>query len=121
MPMGSNNNNLQALEKELTTSEFYTSKGIYSIDDESIMTYIFQTYPDFELTFDTPVTKDDEKNLRNILLEIVSNKPFIQEIMKRYSVDIQEIFRVICKKYSFIFNSILYIRKIQSILSENAY
>ena len=112
---------ITTLAENLVSKIFYSSASISSIDDEIILGYIFKRFPDFRLPADLKITKELEKNLRLKLIDIMSDKEFIFDLMDRHEIGIQDIFRVICKYYSFIFNSIIYIKKLQKIIEDNGY
>ena len=93
---------------------YYTSeKHIRKMDDAFIISKIIEKYPDFG-------NKDDENSLKQIFSVIVSDSKFINELLKKYDLTVKELFSIIYRNYSFIFNS-AYTSKIRKLISGRSY
>ena len=93
---------------------FYTSdKQIRKMDDMLIIARIIEKYPDFS-------RMDDENTLKQVFSVIVSDTKFIHELMDDFDVNVKELFSIIYRRYSFIFNG-CYTTKIQKLISGRAY
>lgn len=95
-------------------SFYYTSdKQIRKLDDKFIMSKIIEKYPDF-------IGNKSENIIKQVFVAITSDIKFIDELSKKLDMTIFDIFKVIYRNYSFIFNK-CFINKIQKIIKANGY
>jgi hypothetical protein len=93
---------------------FYTNeKQIKRMDDDIILSKIVEKYPDF-------VPDNDENTLKQTLSVIVNDSKLITEVVEYFGINALELFSIIYRKYSFIFNK-CFITKIHNIAKCKAY
>lgn len=103
-----------AENSSICSSFFSTSDSeIQALDDLEIITRFTDKYPDFNQH-----TKD--MYLRKQLLVILEDKQFILEIMRYYSLNINDIITLLSKYYGSLFNAI-FIKKVKLILTNGNY
>lgn len=93
---------------------YYTNeKQIRRMDDAFIISKIIERYPDFTLS-------NSETTLRQLFLVIASDSKFIRELTTSFDLEVPELFSIIYRNYSEIFNS-LFITKVQKLISRKSY
>ena len=93
---------------------FYTSdKQIKKMDDAFIVSKIVEKYPDF-------TTNGNENLLKQTFMVIARDSRFVNQLLKDYDLTVSELFSVIYRNYSFIFNP-CYISKIQKLVTRRSY
>lgn len=105
---------IEQFNSSVDTSFFYTSdKKLNAIDDADILKQMQLQYPEFKQT-----TKDSQ--LKKIFLEMLDNEDFITQIMQQYDLDLHDLFKLVYKQYSSLFNA-LFIRKVKDKLQSHSY
>lgn len=105
---------IEQFNSSVDTSFFYTSdKKLNAIDDADILKQMQLQYPEFKQT-----TKDSQ--LKKIFLEMLDNEDFIKQIMQQYDLDLHDLFKLVYKQYSSLFNA-LFIRKVKDKLQSHSY
>lgn len=103
------------INSEGSNTAFYMSKKLFqNLDDNSVLTDLRKKYPDF-------VDTTSEPKLRTMFLEILENDRFMNQLMTKFDLKIEDMFRIICRNYPGVFETKGYIKKIQSILIEKHY
>ena len=93
---------------------YYTSdKQIRKMDDTFIMSKISEKYPDF-------ISDSGENLLKQTFMVIAKDTKFLKQISSEYDIPISELFSIIYRTYSFLFNP-CYISKLQKIVSKRLY
>lgn len=93
---------------------YYTSdKQIKKMDDAFIISKIVEKYPDF-------VSSENENLLKQTFMVIARDSRFINQLLKEYDLTVSELFSIIYRNYSFIFNP-CYISKIQKLVTRRSY
>lgn len=93
---------------------YYTNeKQIRKMDDEFIISKIIEKYPDF-------VSASSENLLKQVFMIVARDSKFIKELTERYDITVQELFSIIYRNYSFLFNN-CYISKIQKLVTRRSY
>ena len=93
---------------------FYTpDKQINKLDDLFILSQITAKYPDFN-------QKVSDNILKQVIICIVSDNKLIEELQKKYDINVFEIFKIIYRNYEHIFNK-CFITKIQKIIKTKKY
>lgn len=105
---------IEQFNSSVDTSFFYTSdKKLNAIDDADILKQMQLQYPEFKQT-----TKDSQ--LKKVFLEMLDNEDFIKQIMQQYDLDLHDLFKLVYKQYSSLFNA-LFIRKVKDKLQSHNY
>ena len=95
-------------------SFYYTMDNrLKKLDDKIILAKITEKYPEFRL--DTP-----EKILKNVIFAIFNDSKFISEIVEYFDMTLNELFIVIYRHYSYMFNTCL-IKKIKESIKRKPY
>lgn len=96
------------------SSSFYSQeKQLKKLDDDYIMSKIIEKYPDF-------TENRKEQMLKQVLVVFVNDNKHVNEILDYFDIDIFELFKVIYRKYSFIFST-CYTNKIHDIIKYKKY
>lgn len=100
---------------EAQLSFFYTNdKYFLQFDDNEIIKYIKEKYPDF--------MKDDisDVDLKKIIVAILQDKEFVLNLLDFYNLNIQDFFRFMFRLDTAIFKG-PYLMKLQKIIVQNGY
>lgn len=100
---------------EAQVSFFYTSNKFFSqMDDQFVIESIQQKYPRF-------LTENmEEKEMKNLIVQIFQDKPFVMHILESFDLTFQEFFKFIFRTDLAIFKG-PYLHKLQRILRECKY
>jgi hypothetical protein len=106
------------VELEFNSSDYnsfyYTNdKQIRRMDDKFILSKIIEKYPDFS-------DKSCENLLKQVFMIIAKDSRLINGITKKYDISIKELFGIIYRNYSFLFNP-CYVAKIQKLVKKSSY
>lgn len=93
---------------------FYTTDShIRSMDDGLILAKIIERYPDFS-------PDRGENMIKQVFLVIANDTKFINSLTKMFDITPIELFQIIFKKYSYIFNK-CYTTKLQKVTGRKSY
>lgn len=93
---------------------YYTSeKQIRKMDDSFILSKLIEKYPDF-------VPSNAENLLKQTFIAITRDSKLINDVVEFCDITVHELFSVIYRNYSFIFNG-SFISKIQKLVSNRSY
>lgn len=104
-------------DDELNEMLFYTPKIVQCLDDKIIIDEIYVKYPRLK---DANLNKE-EKEERKIFLMFLQEKKLINEILKKYNINIIDLIKIFYRHFSYIFNTIAYSNKIRAIITQNGY
>ena len=96
---------------------FYTPKMVQQIDDAAILEEIFTLYPKLKLTNNGRLEKED----RRVFAEFLNEKKLVDRILQKYNLSIIELVKLFYRKYTYLFNTITYSKKLKKIIEANAY
>lgn len=96
---------------------FYTPKIIQQIDDSAIIEDIQSLYPKLKLANDDKLEKEE----RRIFADFLNEKELVDNILKKYNLSIVDLIKLFYRKYTYLFNTITYSKKLKKIIEANAY
>ena len=107
-----------AAELDFNTEDYngfyYTcDKQIRKMDDAFIMSKVIEKYPDF-------APSSGENFLKQVFMLIAKDTKFVNQLTKKYDITVHDLFSVVYRTYSFIFNQ-SFITKVQKLVSKRAY
>jgi hypothetical protein len=88
-------------------------KHIKRMDDSFILSRITEKYPDFN-------PSSSESVLKQAFMVVASDTRLINELTSKYDITAHELFKLIFRNYSFLFNP-CFVSKLQKIVSKRAY
>lgn len=94
---------------------FYSSDFLYKyIDDDDIMYAVEKQYKEFN-------SKTTDSVLRKTFIEMLNNENFINFILKKYSINLQDLICIIYRNYSSMFSRPSFVKNIVAAISDKSY
>ncbi len=106
---------LQKCQTSQNSKFFYSNdKFIDTFDDKQLYKSIINKYPQFKLIGTT------DSNNRKVLVQMLDDTVFINEILTKYNINIHDFFVFIYRIYPSMFNG-LFVKKIQKTIENKNY